>query len=269
MEEGVEERPPPPAPRPRSRRMSVITVQEANAELARTPSASRRMSVITVQEANAEQARTPLSPKRISGTPSFPDSRRGGHQCSDDIAAENYWRRVLRSADGPFGRAPSENPLDKSGSQLASPSSSTFGLNTMTLNTVAGSGPVFVLSCNRRFESIGEALRNVCQGEVVRLQPRMYLESRGLVIDKDNVTLTSVSIGSDQQASVRISVRSSDPHALLCRAWGIVVKGIELVQVKEEAPAPAGAAGERAERSCVCVDAGDALVEECLLSSEV
>ena len=40
----------------------------------------------------------------------------------------------------------------------------------------AGSGPVFVLSCNRRFESIGEALKNVCQGEVVRLQPRMYLE---------------------------------------------------------------------------------------------
>ena len=140
MEEGVEERPPPPAPRPRSRRMSVITVQEANAELVRTPSASRRMSVITVQEANAEQGRTPLSPKRISGTPSFTDSRRGGHQCSDDVAAENYWRRVLRSADGPFGRVPSENPLDKSGSQLASLSSSTFGLNTMTLNTVAGSG---------------------------------------------------------------------------------------------------------------------------------
>jgi hypothetical protein len=141
MEEGVEERPPPPAPRPRSRRMSVITVQEANAELTRTPSASRRMSVITVQEANAEQARTPLSPKRISGMPSFSDSRRGGHQCSEDAAAENYWRRVLRSADGPFGRAPSDNPLDKNESRFASASSSsTFGLNTMTLNTVAGSG---------------------------------------------------------------------------------------------------------------------------------
>jgi hypothetical protein len=143
MEEGVEERPPPPAPRPRSRRMSVITVQEANAEQARSPTGSRRMSVITVQEANAnaaaEQGRTPLSPKRIAGAPSFSDSRRGGLQCSEDVDTENYWRKVLRSADGPFGRAPSENPLDnKSTGQLVS--ASTLSLNTMTLCAVAGSG---------------------------------------------------------------------------------------------------------------------------------
>ena len=44
------------------------------------------------------------------------------------------------------------------------------------------------------------------------------------------------------------------------------------MQVKEE-PTAAGAtpppAGERPERSCVCVESGDAVVEECLLSSEV
>ena len=104
-----------------------------------------------------------------------------------------------------------------------------------------GSGPVFVLSCNRRFESIGEALKNVCQGEVVRLQPRMYLEviphrqslpfntrrkikafrlkfvmrsfgqSRGLIIDKDNVTLTSVSIGSGQYPHRPSRGRSREP----------------------------------------------------------
>ncbi len=149
MEEGVEERPPPPALRPRSRRMSVITVQEANADQARVTPGSRRMSVITVQEANAaEQGRTPQSPKRISGTPSFSDSRRGG-QCSDDAATENYWRRVLRSADGPFGRAPGENPLDKTGSQFDGVSSSTLSLNTMTLSTASGSGMFLALEVVR------------------------------------------------------------------------------------------------------------------------
>ena len=152
MEEGVEERPPPPAPRPRSRRMSVITLQEANAEQARAPLGSRRMSVIAVQEANAnaDQGRTPLSPKRIAGAPSFSDSRRGGLQCSDDVDTENYWRKVLRSADGPFGRAPSENPLDKSANQ--SVSVSTLGLNTMTLCAVAGSGNCVSYNCSRVIE---------------------------------------------------------------------------------------------------------------------
>ena len=119
MEEGVQERP-PPATRPARR--------------------SRRMSVITVQEANAEQARAPVSPKRFPGSISFPDSaRRNGYVCSDDADAENYWRKVLRSPDGPFGRAPSDGPLERSGNQ-PDRTGSGAGLNTMTLSAVSGSG---------------------------------------------------------------------------------------------------------------------------------
>lgn len=111
------------------------------------------MSVITVQEANAEQARVPQSPKRLPGSLSFPDpSRRNGFVCSDDVDAENYWRKVLRSPDGPFGRAPSDGPLEKSGNQFDR-SGSGLGLNTMTLSAVSGSGMcgirlgTFLVSC--------------------------------------------------------------------------------------------------------------------------
>jgi hypothetical protein len=58
---------------------------------------------------------------------------------------------------------------------------------------------------------------------------RIVLSHIGEIAGSQNRLIDSPGRLADQLSNVRISVRSSDPHGLVCRAWGVVIKGDGLI----------------------------------------
>ncbi|EKX50052.1 hypothetical protein GUITHDRAFT_104449 [Guillardia theta CCMP2712] len=124
-------------------------------------------------------------------------------------------------------------------------------------------------TCARRrlFSSISEAVRCAKNGTCITIRPGSYTETSCLVLDKDHVKLVASEIPKDGQV-VKISFGSQARASIVCRGSGILLQGLEIVQLKEDSQ-QSSMSKRLDESSCVRVEFGSTEIKDCSCTSEL
>jgi len=131
---------------------------------------------------------------------------------------------------------------------------------------------VYVPSRGRSFASVGEAVESARSGDVISLQPGLYVERAPIVMECDGVHVVAAPC-EGSGGEVRIVSHTEGQDGLICRANGCEIQGIQFehsscvpgsrrLSSSDNVPStPADSMG------CIRIECGDLRVIQCSISS--